>query len=77
MSSSVFSMCVFACPRVALACAVALLACAAGLDVRGEDKPPDFARDIKPIFSKHCFRCHGPKEEEGGQGDCAMMGNLT
>jgi mono/diheme cytochrome c family protein len=26
----------------------------------------DFARDIRPLFAKHCFHCHGSKEEEGG-----------
>jgi mono/diheme cytochrome c family protein len=24
----------------------------------------DFARDIQPIFAKHCYSCHGPKAEE-------------
>jgi mono/diheme cytochrome c family protein len=28
--------------------------------------PIDFARDIRPLFAKHCHACHGPKEEEGG-----------
>jgi mono/diheme cytochrome c family protein len=30
------------------------------------EPPVDFARDIRPIFARHCFECHGPKEEEGG-----------
>lgn len=28
--------------------------------------PIDFARDVRPIFAKHCLACHGEKEEEGG-----------
>jgi len=34
--------------------------------VAAADTPLDYARDVRPIFAKHCFRCHGPKEEEGG-----------
>jgi hypothetical protein len=26
--------------------------------------PPDFARDIFPIFRRHCIECHGPKAQE-------------
>lgn len=26
----------------------------------------DFARDIEPIFKTHCYKCHGPKKQEGG-----------
>jgi hypothetical protein len=24
---------------------------------------PDFARDVRPIFEKHCYSCHGPKDQ--------------
>jgi mono/diheme cytochrome c family protein len=26
----------------------------------------DFLRDIKPIFVRHCYECHGPGQERGG-----------
>lgn len=26
----------------------------------------DFSSDVKPIFAKHCYKCHGPNEAEGG-----------
>jgi mono/diheme cytochrome c family protein len=26
----------------------------------------DFARDVRPILSKHCFSCHGPEKQRGG-----------
>ncbi|MFL5341105.1 MAG: PSD1 and planctomycete cytochrome C domain-containing protein [Gemmataceae bacterium] len=29
-------------------------------------EPVDFARDVKPLFSKHCLTCHGPVKPRGG-----------
>ena len=29
---------------------------------------PDFNRDVRPIFAKHCLKCHGP-DEQGRQGE--------
>ena len=26
----------------------------------------DFARDVRPIFEAHCYKCHGPDDQEGG-----------
>jgi hypothetical protein len=37
-----------------------LLAALAG-PARGE--PVDFSRDVRPILSRHCFKCHGPDEK--------------
>jgi ankyrin repeat protein len=28
--------------------------------------PPDFARDVQPIFKKHCYECHGPDKHKNG-----------
>ena len=38
----------------------------------------DFARDVQPIFSKHCLSCHGNEKQEGGlrldRRELAMLG---
>ena len=26
----------------------------------------DYARDIQPLFQKHCYECHGPKKQKNG-----------
>jgi mono/diheme cytochrome c family protein len=31
-----------------------------------EPAPVDFARDIQPLFEKHCYPCHGPQKQEAG-----------
>ncbi len=31
-----------------------------------QQRPVDFGRDIKPIFARRCFPCHGPDANEGG-----------
>ena len=27
---------------------------------------PDFARDVRPIFERSCFGCHGPEKQKNG-----------
>lgn len=29
-------------------------------------EPIDFVRDVRPIFEKHCYVCHGPDKHKGG-----------
>ena len=26
----------------------------------------NFAREIQPLFEKHCYECHGPKQQKNG-----------
>lgn len=46
---------------LALGVAWSLCYCAP-VDLQAEDV--DFTRDIRPIFSDHCFKCHGPDENQ-------------
>jgi hypothetical protein len=41
---------------------LAILALLAGLAEPGEPESIHFIRDVRPILSNHCFRCHGPDE---------------
>src|SRR6185436_19740296 len=38
------------------------VACAA----RAAEAGPDFEREVRPIFERHCFKCHGPEKQKGG-----------
>ena len=44
---------------------IALGAAVASATLRADE--PDFNRDVRPIFAKHCLKCHGP-DEHGRQG---------
>ena len=32
----------------------------------GDAAQPDFERDIRPIFARHCVACHGSDKQESG-----------
>ena len=62
---------------IAIFLVTGLMSCLLGVgDARAQSQsqqlPPaatqtvDFTRDIAPIFTKSCQRCHGPKKQEGG-----------
>ncbi len=48
-------------PLIILAAAAIGLAGAGG--IRCAEEPVNFSRDVLPLLSKNCFRCHGPDEE--------------
>ena len=47
-------------PRLVFAGAMVAFASA----MAGAAEPVDFGREILPIFSNHCYHCHGPDEQE-------------
>ena len=48
----------FIIPRIIFCISIAAsVACAA---------PVDFVREVRPIFEKHCYECHGETKHKGG-----------
>jgi len=60
MAATSQKICTATRPRLVLACALAAFASA----MAGAAEPVDFGREILPIFSNHCYHCHGPDEQE-------------
>jgi mono/diheme cytochrome c family protein len=50
---------------ILLAALVAVSPCAAELP-RAAPRPIDLETDVRPLFVKHCFACHGPDKQKGG-----------
>lgn len=46
-------------------CLMFIMTIIVGRAVQGaDDGSIDFNRDVRPLFSNHCFKCHGPDEEQ-------------
>ena len=58
--------------RMLLTAVTVIAVAGPGLFGRAAELPPpvdrkiDFTRDVKPLFSKHCWSCHGDKKQESG-----------
>src|SRR5688572_17781136 len=45
---------------------VLLLAAAVSAPAAGAEVLIDFATQVRPLFEKHCFKCHGVEKQKGG-----------
>ncbi|HEV3263353.1 MAG TPA: PSD1 and planctomycete cytochrome C domain-containing protein [Gemmataceae bacterium] len=55
-------------PTWRISCLIALLVCLPQAGARAAEQQPtsarvDYNRDIRPIFSSHCYACHGPDRD--------------
>src|SRR4051794_13825263 len=43
-----------------------LLATGVSLTLSAAETPVDFAREIQPLLTERCAKCHGPEKQKGG-----------
>ena len=48
--------------RLSLQCLFCFTLCLSWNAITRAEDPVDFNRDIRPIFSEHCYQCHGPDQ---------------
>src|SRR3954469_10233485 len=47
--------------------ALTLLLCLASFSgAAAESSRPEYAEEIQPLLSEHCYSCHGPEKQKGG-----------
>ena len=51
--------------KLLIACVLAGCCLSAGA-LAADTPAPDFARDVQPLFKKHCYECHGPDKQRNG-----------
>ncbi len=66
-------------PRIAARSGAVLLACVVSGASAFAAEPVDFNRDVRPILSNNCFKCHGfdPKTRDGGRRLDTREGGVT
>ena len=50
-----------ACSAIALVCLFPAMGA-----IAADPESVDFARDVRPILERSCFKCHGPEKQQGG-----------